>query len=368
VDGNERRKPRILIDAVAYSPQDGGLTTAMHDLLETCRRLTDFEFIIVHDRTHGAALRAFGLPTYSVAIPRMLRFFASLLLLPLVARRLKPDAVHCEMSALPWLLGVPGSLTVNDVYFLIDRRAGGRTLRQRVMQFYWAHVFVGSARRARVLKTISETTADDLRRLVSPKLDIVLCEPCVTSPSGPRSTRRAPAEGEELRLLFLGSVVPRRNLPFLLRALQHVRRDWRLDVAGSLWWGTEELSEMAVDERVHLLGYVPDGEREALIANAHLLIAPSRYEGFGYPVAEAMASGLPVFASDASAFREFVPDDWRFPLSDPFVVAAMIDGLDAASYATMLLAAPEAVRRFSRSNHADRHRQLFTKLLAERRE
>jgi FkbM family methyltransferase len=103
------------------------------------------------------------------------------------------------------------------------------------------------------------------------------------------------------------------------------------------------------------------------MAEAHMLIAPSRYEGFGYPAAEAMARGLPVFASDVAAFREFVPQDWRFPLDDPAVLASMIDGLDAAGLSTMSDAAPKAVARFSPENHRKRHRELFTGLVSASR-
>lgn len=357
-----RHRPRILIDAIAYSPRDGGFTTAMHDLLDACRQMREFEFVVVHDRKHSSVFRAFGLATYSVAIPRSLRFFASLVLLPVIARRIRATAVHCEISALPWFLGVPGSVTVNDVYFLIDPRAGGRTLRQRVMRVYWERVFLASIRRARILKAISETTADDLRRLVSPDLPIVLAEPRFVAPPGPARVRRLPGPEEDLRLLFVGSVVPRRNLPFLLRSLQLVRRRWRLDVVGSLWWGTDELGSMATDERVHVHGYVPDSERERLMAEAHLLIAPSHYEGFGYPTAEAMIRGLPVFAADIGAFREFVPEDWRFPLDDPAALASMIDTLDEVRFSKMARAAQNAVSRFDPQNHLDNHRRLFARL------
>lgn len=359
-----RQRPRILIDAIAYSPRDGGFTTALHDLLDTCRRLPEFEFVIVHDRKYSSVFRAFGLATYSVAIPKHLRFFASLLLLPFIVRRIGADAVHCEISALPWRLGVPGSVTVHDLYFLVDPRAGGRTLRQRVMHLYWERVFVGSICRARIVKAISETTADDLRRFVSPDLPIVVSEPRFVAPPGPQSVRRLPNPEQDLCLLFVGSLVPRKNLPFLLRSLQLVRRRWRLDVVGSLWWGMEELESIVVDERIHVHGFVADSERERLMAEAHLLVAPSRYEGFGYPVAEAMIRGLPVFASDVGAFREFVPPDWRFPLDDPAALASMIDTLDEDRFSNLAGVARDAVSRFDPQHHVDSHRRLFDRLIS----
>ena len=358
------RRPRILIDALAYAPGDGGFTTAIHDLLITCSQLPEFEFVVIHDRRYRSTFRGFGLPTYELRVPRSLRFFASLVVSPFIARRLRASAFHCEISALPWLLGVPGSLTVNDLYFLMDPAAGGRTIRHRVMQWYWSRVFVASIRRARVLKAISETTADDVRRLVSPSLPIILGQPPVAAPEGSPRNRRPPAHGEDLRLLFVGSVVPRKNLPFLLRALKLVRRGWRLDVVGNLWWGADQVAKMQLAGRTHLHGYVSNDERERLMAHAHVLVAPSLYEGFGYPAAEAMIRGLPVLASDVGAFREFVPPEWRFPLNEPAGLASMIDDLDEAHWHAMSLAGPDAVGRFDRAHHVASHRRLFQKLVS----
>jgi glycosyltransferase involved in cell wall biosynthesis len=361
---NQVRRPRILIDAIAYSPNDGGFTTAMHDLLDACRQMPEFEFVVVHERKHRSVFQAFGMATYTVTIPRALRFFGSLVLVPFVARRTRASAVHCEISALPWFLGVAGSVTVNDLYFLLNPGAGGRTLRQRVMRIYWEQVFLRSIRHARIIKAISETTAEDLRHLVSPDLPIQIAGPRFIAPPGPGTIRRLPGPDDDLHLLFVGSIVPRKNLPFLLCALQLVRRRWRLDVVGNLWWGMDQLGPMARDERVHIHGRVPDSERERLMGAAHLLIAPSQYEGFGYPAAEAMIRGLPVLASDVGAFREFVPADWRFPLADPAFLASMIDGLDDDRYSGMAERANVAVRRFDVRNHLDSHRQLFAGLIS----
>ncbi len=121
---------------------------------------------------------------------------------------------------------------------------------------------------------------------------------------------------------------------------------------------------MVMDERVHVHGFVPESERETLMAGAHLLIAPSRYEGFGYPAAEAMIRGLPVFASDAGAFREFVPEDWRFPLDDPAVLASMIDSSLKGAYSKMEGTARKAISRFDPQNHLDSHRRIFGRLVS----
>jgi glycosyltransferase involved in cell wall biosynthesis len=357
-------RPRVLIDAIAYSPRDGGFTSALHDLLDTCRGLPEFEFVVVHARRHAAVFQAYGLRTYSVALPRSLRFFASLVVMPLVARRTRAAAVHCEITALPWLMGIPGSVTVHDVYFLIEPQAGGRSIRQRIMSTYWGRVFVGSLRRARIVKAISETTAADLRRLVSPDLPIMVSEPRFAAPPGPEPVRSMPGPTQDLRLLFVGSVIPRKNLGFLVRSLLLVHRRWRLDIVGNLWWGAGELEPARDDERIHLHGYLADPERDQLMIDAHLLLAPSHYEGFGYPAAEAMVRGLPALTSDVGAFREFVPAEWRFPLDGGDTLASMIDSLDEAGYRDMPSIARAAVARFSPDAHRTSHRRLIGRLVA----
>lgn len=349
---------------MAYSPRDGGFTAAIHDLLETCSRLPEIEFVIVHDRRYSEAFSYFGLPQYQVAVPARLKFFASLVLMPFIVRRIGASAVHCEISAIPWLVGVPGSVTVHDLWGQIGPRQRDRSVQRRVMRLYWDRVFIASVRRARVVKAVSQTTADDLARLVSPDLPVVVAWPRFLAPSEPNPVRRTPTPSEDLRLLFVGNIVPRKNLPFLIAALRLVHRPWRLDVVGGLWWGMDDLGSMIRDGRVQVHGYVPDSERDRLMAQSHLLVAPSHYEGFGYPVAEAMIRGLPVLTSDAGAYRDFVPSEWRFPLDDPSVLASMIESLGEERLAAAEAASKYVRARFDAEHHLDGHRQLFSRLVS----
>ena len=70
------------------------------------------------------------------------------------------------------------------------------------------------------------------------------------------------------------------------------------------WMGRRELSRMLSHKGVRWLGYVPQEELEALYAGAALFVYPSIYEGFGLPVLEAMARGVPVVTSNTSSLRE----------------------------------------------------------------
>ena len=117
-------------------------------------------------------------------------------------------------------------------------------------------------------------------------------------------------------VLSVGTLEPRKNLAAAIRAWSaqepSTHRDTPLVVAGMKGWLTQELDkEIAVSESrgiVRFLGFVDERELPDLYAGAMAFVYPSRYEGFGLPVVEAMASGVPVITSDASCLPEIAGD------------------------------------------------------------
>jgi glycosyltransferase involved in cell wall biosynthesis len=121
-------------------------------------------------------------------------------------------------------------------------------------------------------------------------------------------------------LLFVGGIEPRKNLPGLLRAYAQLPRSsaTALVIAGaSVAWNPEGMEALrdaldalpgAYRAKVVLTGYVHDREKVALYTGADALVFPSRYEGFGFPVLEAMACGTPVVTSNVSSLPEVAGD------------------------------------------------------------
>jgi alpha-1,3-rhamnosyl/mannosyltransferase len=117
-------------------------------------------------------------------------------------------------------------------------------------------------------------------------------------------------------ILFLGNLEPRKNLPRLMAAYQSLpqslRRGYPLVIAGAKGWGTEEVKKTLLsfrrDEKPIFTGYIPQSLLPSLYRGASLFVYPSLYEGFGLPVLEAMASGVPVIASDSTSLPEVVGD------------------------------------------------------------
>jgi glycosyltransferase involved in cell wall biosynthesis len=107
-------------------------------------------------------------------------------------------------------------------------------------------------------------------------------------------------------ILHVGTIEPRKNLPLLFEVAAQTQE--HVVVAGKLGWLTDpilaKVKELGVEDRVTFTGFVEDDDLPALISAANVLAMPSKYEGFGLPILEAMACGTPVVASNAASLPE----------------------------------------------------------------
>jgi glycosyltransferase involved in cell wall biosynthesis len=116
--------------------------------------------------------------------------------------------------------------------------------------------------------------------------------------------------------LFVGNIDPRKNLRSLMAAFRKFiskrKKNEKLILVGKRTsQADKELSvidELGLHEEVLYLGYVPRGDLPALYANARIFVYPSFFEGFGFPVLEAMACGTPVITSNTSSLPEVCGD------------------------------------------------------------
>ena len=120
----------------------------------------------------------------------------------------------------------------------------------------------------------------------------------------------APAPAPKPYVLFVGTVEPRKNIAALLDGWAllppSVREEFDLVLAGSIGWGDAAVAARlgAAGPGVRYLGYVPEAELPALNAGAAVFVYPSLYEGFGLPLAQAMAAGVPAVTSNVSSLPE----------------------------------------------------------------
>ncbi len=131
-------------------------------------------------------------------------------------------------------------------------------------------------------------------------------------------------------MLWCGTLEPRKNVPTLLRAFAKLRRtdpSIALVLVGPTGWGDVPMPTKLL-EGVHLLGFLPTEDLHAAYAGARAFCYPSLREGFGLPVLEAMAHGVPVVTSRGTAMAEFVGDGGL--LVDPHDEHAIAEALQVA--------------------------------------
>jgi glycosyltransferase involved in cell wall biosynthesis len=185
-------------------------------------------------------------------------------------------------------------------------------------------------------------------------------------------------------ILYVGGISPHKNLTTLLHALDWLRRQsdipWRLALVGdyskdsfhSCYREIEALGrQLGLDNRIRFLGFVPDEHLVQLYNAATLLVLPSVSEGFGLPVVEAMACGLPVAASRGGSLPEVVgPAGLLFdPHSQEEMAAAILRLLQQPDLRSRLRAAGlKRVQQYSWKSAAASAMHLFEELGHVRRQ
>lgn len=160
-------------------------------------------------------------------------------------------------------------------------------------------------------------------------------------------------------ILFVGTIQPRKNLARLIEAFSQINqspinKSLKLVIAGKLGWKYDEILEApkkyGIEDRVVFTGYVREDERIVLLRYALIYVQPSLTEGFGLPVLEAMAAGVPVVCADTGALPEIAGD--AALLFDPTSVGRIIKSLrqvigSGGTMATLVSKGKLRARQFS---------------------
>jgi len=219
------------------------------------------------------------------------------------------DVLHCPTFRGPFRARTPLVVTVHDLAVLRRPEWFNRWTRT-YSQFAVPRVVRAASR----VLAVSEFTKRELVELLDVSPEVIRVVPNavedVFTVDGPR------AEGDYV--LAVGTLEPRKNLARIAEAV-----DGELRVVGARGWG-------GVDPppNVRWLGHVDDGELAALYRGARCLVYASLYEGFGIPVAEALACGCAIVTSLDSAMAEIAGDDAAYV--DPTDVASIRHGIDRA--------------------------------------
>lgn len=242
----------------------------------------------------------------------------------------RPDVTFVPAHTLPFVFPGKSIVTVHDLGYKYFPEA--HPPRQRL---YLDLTTRYSQSRASHILADSQATADDLTKFygTSPsKIHVVYPgvdpEPLQNSLQ-PVDTIRKKYGLPERYFVFIGTLQPRKNIERIVQAFakwQHQNNDQNtaLVLAGGQGWLFDEAWVQDVDN-VILTGYIDETDKSTLLHGAIALVFPTLYEGFGFPVIEAMHSGTPVVASRTSSLPELVGSAGL--LVDPNDVDAIADAM-----------------------------------------
>jgi glycosyltransferase involved in cell wall biosynthesis len=225
------------------------------------------------------------------------------------------DLFHSPDFVLPPVAGrIPTVLTVHDLSFIHYPHTF-----PQVLVNYLNRVVPWSVGRATHILADSEATRRDLLDLWQvPAEKVTVLSLGVDESFQPAgnvavtAVRRRYQLDDAPYLLSVGTVQPRKNYQMLIQAFAAVAADWphTLAIAGGKGWLYDEMiaeiERQNLVGRVRFIGFVADDDLPALYTGADLFLFPSLYEGFGLPLLEAMACGVPVITSNASCLPEVV--------------------------------------------------------------
>jgi glycosyltransferase involved in cell wall biosynthesis len=198
------------------------------------------------------------------------------------------------------------------------------------------------ARRARKVITVSPFSRDELKQLLDVDAEVVY------GGVDARFTPDAkPAKRERPYVLCVASHTARKNLGALVPAAQALTRDG-IDLLVAGGHRPQFAAESGLNG-LQLLGHVPDEDLPGLYAGAEAFVLPSRYEGFGLPVLEAMASGTPVVAADTTALPDTCGGAARLTEPEPEAIREALTQLlgDREARTRLKATGLEHARRFT---------------------
>ncbi|RME84970.1 MAG: glycosyltransferase family 1 protein [Caldilineae bacterium] len=282
-----------------------------------------------------------GLPVYARGA-RLIKLAWEQQIFSQMCARLSADVAFVPYWGSPLRSPCPTVVTIHDLIpLLLEDYATKPTARA----YTW--LVSRSARRAAAILAVSRSARDDIvRHLAIPPERVHITYEGLGWPHAPvedeveRETLRRKYALPRRYLFYLGGFDPRKNVPLLLQSYGRARElapdlpplvvAGRLPAAGQDWFTDPRplLRELGLEGSVRLLGFVPNADKPGLYSMADLFIFPSRYEGFGLPVLEAMACGTPALVSDSSSLPEVVGHTLRpVPVND---VEALAQGILAA--------------------------------------
>jgi len=215
---------------------------------------------------------------------------------------LAPDVMFGANYFLPRLLGAVARRRVITIHDLTYKRFP-ELLQKETLANLERHMQREIAVADAVI-CVSESTRRDVLRYyeADPRRVIAIHSGLAVPAAG------ASVDLPERYILFVSTIEPRKNLPVLLDAFQQIDYDGALVIVGKIGWKAESLAPRLRERNVIHLDYLDPASLASVYAGAELFVFPSIYEGFGFPLGEAMAHGVPAIAARSSSLPEIGGD------------------------------------------------------------
>ncbi|MCL5951091.1 MAG: glycosyltransferase family 4 protein, partial [Chloroflexi bacterium] len=251
-----------------------------------------------------------------VPVPLASRYFRiawEQTMLPVLAHRARLDVLHSPHYTMPFAAGCASVVTFHDMTFFLYPQ-----VHRAYKKLFFTYMMRFSARHASMLIADSDSTRRDILDFFKTDPGRVTSVPLGVSPAfgplpagpGIEPLRRRYHLPEQM-ILYVGVLEPRKNIITLIRAYARLVQSGvgqRLVIAGRKGWMYKDLfravDELGLSHRVLFPGYIPEQDLPVLYNAASVFVYPSLYEGFGLPVLEALACGVPVITSNVSSMPE----------------------------------------------------------------
>ena len=318
---------RIGVNALYLIPGGvGGTEIYLRELLAALARIdTANEYFVFTNRETGADLvprqpNFHFNPQQVRASFRPGRILWEQIALPLAARRYRLDVLFNPGFTAPALAACPSVTVFHDM----QHKRYPQHFRWFDLPF-WRLLLWTSAHRSHRLIAVSEATRADMLHYYGLAPERITAIPHGVEPRF-FSLERAHLEAY---VLCVSTLHPHKNLDRLIRVYARRKRDFRLTLTGMRGFHARSLErlilELGVAESVRLTGWIAHEELYRQYERAQAFIYPSTFEGFGMPVLEAMAAGIPTACSDIPALREVAGDAALFfdPLDEDAIDEAL---------------------------------------------
>ncbi|WP_230304518.1 MULTISPECIES: glycosyltransferase family 4 protein [unclassified Rhodococcus (in: high G+C Gram-positive bacteria)] len=284
--------------------------------------------------------------------------------------RIEGDAVHYLADTGPLVrTRSPSVVTVHGIASLHAR--GIRNVRQEKV---WRTRVAAAIRNTDAVITVSKSSANDICEVFDvpfEKIDVIPHGVALSDPCRPVEIA-ADILGSRARdgyVLYLGNIEPRKNIIELVRAFsrpQVASLGLPLVIAGKPAWNAEAaMQEIQNAANVIYLGFVEDDQKDVLLRNASLFVFPSLYEGFGFPVLEALSVGTPTLTSRRGSLAEVAgPARTLEGLDADAIAFGIVAALDDEDYReSVRVDGPNWAANFSWENSALQHVDVYRRIL-----